>query len=106
MNRPIEIAWFERIIIASLALGALNSWLAWPQLLALGSPGFLISVQLFTFAVMLGLALLISRRRSNVAKWINIALAVVGFPFWLAQLLTGTLPGVPAISVLQCAAQL
>ena len=103
--RPTEITWFERIIIATLVLGALNSWLAWPQLVAMRGPAFLVTVQLFTFAVMLTLTLFVSRRRSNVAKWIGIALFVMGLPFWLQQVSAGSLPGSPIVSFIQVAAQ-
>ena len=105
MTRPTEIVWFERIIIATLVPGALNSWLAWPQLLAISGPTFLITVQLFTFALMMGLTLLISRRRSNVAKWIFTGLFVAGVPIVLRQALTGTLTGSLEISFIQAAAQ-
>ena len=105
MTRPTEIVWFERIIIATLALGALNSWLAWPQLVAMRGPAYVITVQLFAFAVMLGLTLLVSRRRSNVAKWISIAMFIIGLPFWVQQVSAGSLPGSLTISFVQVAAQ-
>lgn len=103
--RPTEIAWFERIVIATLVLGALNSWLAWPQLVALGGTAFLITVQVFTLGIILLLTLLISRRGSNVAKWISVALFVLGLPFSIQDLAAGTALGSPIISIAQLAAQ-
>jgi hypothetical protein len=105
MTRPAEIIWFERLIIATLILGELNTWLAWPQLVEKTGPAFIIMVQLFTVAIVLGLALLVSRRRSNIAKWISIALFALGSPFWLWQLLSGSLLGSPIISIIQVVGQ-
>ena len=105
MTRPMEVVWFKRMIVGALILGALNCWLAWPQLVALRGPGYLITVQLFTFAIILGLTLFISQRRSNVAKWISIALFVLGLPIWLLQLANGSLPGSLTISFFQVVAQ-
>ena len=105
MHRPREILWFERIILATLCLGALNSWLAWPQLVAMAGPTFVITVQLLTFGLMLGLTLLISRRRSNIAKWISVAMFLLGLPFWVQQMLSGTAPGSMSITWTQFALQ-
>jgi uncharacterized membrane protein len=105
MTRPKEIVWFERGIIASLFLGAINSWLAWPELVALGGMAFLITIQIFTFAIMIGLTLFVSRRRSNVAKWILVALFVIGTPMWLKNALAGLQPGSPLILFAQFAVQ-
>lgn len=105
MERPTEIIWFERIILGTLALGAFNSWLAWPQISAMRGPGFAISTQLFTFAVLLGLTLLISRRRSNVAKWISVAMFLVGLPFALIVEARGLAPGSTIIRIVQTIGQ-
>lgn len=105
MTRPSEIVWFERIIIATLVLGVFNSWIAWPQMAAMSSPAFVISIQLFTFAVMIGLTLLIVRRRSNVAKWVFIALYLIGLPMVAQQIMSGALSGSLAITFIQAVAQ-
>ena len=106
MQRPAEIVWFERIIIATLVLGALNSWLAWPQLVAMRGPVFLIAVQLFTIAFIMALTLFISRRRSNIAKWISFGLFVAGLFVVVRDGLAGLQPGSLAIGIIQAAAQL
>ena len=106
MTRPTEIVWFERIIIGTLFLGALNNWLAWPQLVAMRGPAFLIAVQLFTLAFIMGLTLFISRRRSNIAKWISVGLFVAGLFLMVRDGLAGLQSGSPAIGIIQAAAQL
>ena len=103
--RPTEVVWFERIIIGTLILGGVNTWIAWPQLVALRGPAFLVTVQLLTISVMLGLALLVSRRRSNIAKWISIALFVGGLPIWVQQVSSGALHGSLIVSFIQVVAQ-
>ena len=106
MKRPMEINWFERIILATLVLGVFNSWLNWPQLSAkLGNPALLIIAQLVTAAIILSLTLLTSRRRSNVAKWISIGMFVLGLPLWLRQVAGGLPTGSMIISWTQVVLQ-
>ena len=102
--RPDSIVWFERIMIATLLLGIVNSWLTWPELVSQASPGFVFAVQALVLITILGLTLLISRRRSRVAKWISIALFVVGLPVFLIQGLPAGVSG--AVSIIQLLAQL
>jgi hypothetical protein len=108
MGRPWEIVWFERIYLGTLALGAVQSWIAWPALVKMGGPVFVVTTQLLTFALIGGLTLLISRRRSNIAKWILIGLFIAGLPIFIRHLLDGQLVGgggSPVISITQLAAQ-
>lgn len=102
--RPDSIVWFERIIIVTLLLGIVNSWLIWPQLVSQASPAFVFAVQAMTLIMILGLTLLISHRRSRVAKWISIALFVVGLPTFFNQGLPAG--GSGAVSIIQILAQL
>ena len=97
--RPNSIVWFERIIIVTILLGIANSWLVWPQLISQASPAYVLTIQAITLGILLGLTLLISRRRSRVAKWISIALFVVGLPVFLNGGNPGGLSGV--ISIIQ-----
>jgi hypothetical protein len=106
MHRPSGVVWFERIIIATLVLGVLNSWLAWPQLVAMRGPTFALTVQALTLAVMLGLTLFVSRRRSNIAKWILIALTALGLPILFQQLTSGQLQGALLITLTQTVSQI
>ena len=106
MQRPSSIVWFERIMIATLVLGIINSWLIWPRLVALRGPAFAFTIDLFTLAVMLALTLFVSRRGSSIAKWILIALAVLGLPIFLKHLAAGELEGVPLITAIQTVGQI
>jgi hypothetical protein len=107
MGRPAEIKWFERIIAVTLLLGIIQSWLAWPQLVALRGPAFLLTTQLLTLAVLIGLTLAVSRRRSNIAKWIMIGLFVVGLPIVVKLASTELLTlGSPLIKWVQFVGQL
>lgn len=106
MQRPYEIVWFERIILGTLALGLLNSWLAWPQLFPMRGPAFLLTTQLLTLAIMLGLTFFIPRRRSNIAKWIMVGLFVVGLPIVFQQAFFGQLHGALLITLAQLIGQI
>jgi hypothetical protein len=87
--RPKSIIMFERLFLASLALGALNFLLGYEDLaqlaandpglrrLGLGS-GFLVGIVAASYAVYLLLWHLIARRASNMAKWILVLFAVLG----------------------------
>lgn len=104
--RPQSIVNFERLIFASLGLGVIQSYLAWDQLTQMGSAGFVLFVQLFVFLLMVGLTLLVSRRRSKIAMWISIALFALGLPWFIQMLLQGIMPGSAWISVAQTILQL
>ena len=106
MQRPAGIIWFERIMFGTLALGAIQSWLLWPSITSVAGPAFLLTVEAGVLAFFAGLTLLVSRRRSNIAKWILIALAVVGFPFTVTHYLQGRYLGVPLIGLIQSVGQL
>ena len=106
MQRPTEVQWFERIYIATLLLGVLQSWLAWPELVTLRGPVFLLITQFLTFGVMITLMLLTSRRRSSFAKWIMIGLFVVGMPMVVKQASEELLSANPLIAFIQVAGQL
>ncbi|MCA1197028.1 hypothetical protein K9B35_03535 [Sphingomonas sp. R647] len=82
-------------MLGSLALGIFNSWLRWPELLAVsqGRVGLVLATQLFTLILLSALYLWISRGRSVVGKWIAITLFVLGVPFSiLAHFQTGMSP--------------
>lgn len=102
--RPDSIVWFERIIIATLLLGIVRGWLDWPQLVSQASPTFVFAVLAIVLIISLGLTLLISRRRSHLAKWISIALFVAGLPTVFSQGFPAGVAG--AVSIIQLLAQL
>ena len=97
--RPASIVNFERVVLLSLALGVLSTFLTFDQMVAsaqgFGS-GFVIGEQAATIAVMLLLVYFISRKGSPVAKWIYVVLGVLGLIGGLSTfsqtLALGTLP--------------
>lgn len=106
MQRPASIIWFERIMFGTLALGAIQVWLLWPSIVNVAGPAFILTVEAVVLTFFAVLTLLVSRRRSNVAKWILIVLAVVGFPFTVRHYLQGLYIGVPLIGLIQSVGQL
>jgi len=83
--RPNSIVQFDRFYLGSLVLAVINSafsmkdTLSDPRIASSGlGLGFLVGVQVFSFALILLLWFFISRNASNVAKWILTVLTVVG----------------------------
>lgn len=87
--QPRSIALFSRIFLASLVLTAVLSVFDFPALKAalvrqdpgaasLGD-GVMVLVFGLALAVMLVLWFLIARQGSNIAKWVLVALTVIGF---------------------------
>ncbi len=71
--RPKSIVTFERVVLASLALSLLATWLGWESAATTAADaglgtGFLLSVQAVTVVVMLLLLYFIARKRSPIAK--------------------------------------
>ena len=89
--RPKNIIYFENLILASLFLGGVQSYLQWPMLIQKASIGFVLFIQLSVFAVFLTLTLLVSRRGSRIAMWISIALFVLGLPVYFSQISGGSI---------------
>lgn len=106
--RPWTIVDFERIMLGSLAAGLLVTWFYWDAMIAsqeaagnAQSIGVALFSVLFGFGLNIGLTLLISRRRSTIAKWIAIGLFVLGLPFTFGILMSNMSPVPPAITLLQ-----
>lgn len=87
--RPASINMFEKLFFISIALGALSLFLNFegqvaeiqsdPNLAALGAGGgFLIGILVFGLLINLLLWYFIARKASNVAKWIWVALTLLG----------------------------
>jgi hypothetical protein len=108
MDRPKQIVWFEWISFGSLVLGAVNTWLAWPELVAAmqGSIATLLTVQGSTVVLLSALYLWISRGRSNVGKWILTVLFIVGLPFTIMAHFAGPISSFGWVSLVQTMAQI
>jgi chromate transport protein ChrA len=82
MQRPVSIVNFERVVLASLALGIAGTFLARDVMLAeatkqgVGS-GFVFGVQAVMIAINLALLWFVARKASPVAKWIYVVLTAV-----------------------------
>lgn len=83
--RPNSIIQFDRFFLGSLALAGVNAVLSMQDTLAdprlarsgLGM-GFIVGIQVFSFALMLALWFFISRRAGNAARWILTVMTVLG----------------------------
>ena len=101
-EKPNHIKYFERAMLISLAPGVV--------ILALSSQGMGITAVLFQTIVLVILLiniLLISRKRSNIAKWVLIVIFFLGLPMYvplLSILLSAGFVGV--LSLLQLTVQL
>jgi predicted neutral ceramidase superfamily lipid hydrolase len=105
--RPPSIVNFARVVLLSLALGILGTWLSWDKVEAIvaasGSgmtTGTLIAIQAVTIALYLLLIWFIYAKGSPVAKWIYVVLCVLGLVVSLLgfrqTMAYGTLPAVLA----------
>lgn len=103
--RPASITYFERLILLSVALGVVQMAISWPETSRMASPGFTAFVSLVTFAVVIGLALLVSRARSKVAMWIWIIFLVLGTIPFVLLMAKGMVHGAAVIMVIQALAQ-
>ena len=87
--RPNSIVMFERLFLASLAVGALNFVLGYDKVMAaiandptfqragVGS-GLVIGLTAASYAVYLLLWHLIARKAANVAKWVLVVFSICG----------------------------
>jgi hypothetical protein len=77
--RPASIIWFERLYVASLLISLFTIGPVF-RAVGLGSlpPLTLMVIVLFAFGLPLLLALLTSRRRSNIAKWLFVIVVGLG----------------------------
>jgi len=88
--RPASIIRFDQLYLGAIALGIINTVLAYdstmaqleadPAIAAVGmaGPGVIIGLSAFSFFISLLLWYFISRRASTVAKWILVVLTVIG----------------------------
>lgn len=103
--RPHSITMFEKLFLASLVLGAINFFVSMPAMreqlaadpnaAAMVGDNFLIGVFIFSMLISLLLWYFISRRASNIAKWILVVFFVVGLVMLPGSL--GALPALPLI---------
>lgn len=85
---PRPIRWFERLALLSLAVGIPGSALSFRQTVAASgaSPAFVVTAQTAVFATLLLIVLAISRRGSNIARWLYVLLLVSGIAMMMPRL--------------------
>ena len=104
--RPKTIIAFEWISLSMLLVGIVHSIATWEESIAMSSPGFVITVQAFSIGVALALILWVSRGRSNVAKWINVALFVLGLPVMIVLFGSEQMTGSSLVTLAQTVIQM
>jgi hypothetical protein len=76
--RPESVKRFELLFFLSLGLGMTISVLTWRQTTQMAGAGFALTVQAAVLLILLGLVLLVSRKGSNIARWVLVTLFVIG----------------------------
>jgi hypothetical protein len=87
--RPGTILAFEWLFLASLASAVVRVGIAWSQSVMQGPIQLVLGVLFFSLVLNLTLVLFVSRRRSRIAKWILVALFLIGLTSYLRFLVTG-----------------
>lgn len=105
MKRPASIAAFERMFLASVAIGAAQTWLGWEELRERAGAGEVLALLGLTFATLVGLVLLVSVGRSRPAKWVLVILCAIGLPMIVASYERGSIVGSLPLALVQAALQ-
>ena len=103
--RPKTILAFEALFLASLAVGAVQSFAGWDSLATRGSAGEMLTLLALTFGTLSGLALLVSRGRSRAAKWVLVLLCLVGLPLFVRSWNSGSVVGLDWLALVQAGMQ-
>jgi len=83
---PRNVVRFERLIYVSLVIGLIAALADFSRLTSLGPILSIIAGNVAGLAAMVLLTWLIARRRKNWARWVLLALYVIGLPFVLGGL--------------------
>ena len=85
-QRPKEVEYFEILQFTVLFIGVVLSAMMYTSSIQLASPFYVLFLQFVTLLFLLWLIVMISRKRSNKAKWAYVILFAVGLPFSIPQL--------------------
>lgn len=84
--RPLAIIAFERLFLGTLVVGLIREYFDWDMIVDMTAAAdvthpvaLILGVQLLITVIIVGLVLLISRRRSKIAMWLIILLTIGGF---------------------------
>ena len=81
-----SIKLFEQLFIVSIVIGILANILTFSTVgLPAEATYMVVGIQILTFAIILSLVLLTSRKKSNIAKWLLVILFAIGLLAILAQ---------------------
>ena len=97
--RPKSVERFELLFLVSLGVGVVNSTLLWEQLAQMGGAEFTLIVQAVTLLIVLGMVLLVSRKGSNIARWVLVVFFVLGTIMYIPSM-AGMLAQNPVAAVL------
>ena len=86
LDMPKHIGLFEKLSLGSLLIGAVVATATYKQMSLVADPFFIALIQIIVLGTMLLLILLISRKRSKVAKWILVILWALGLVRYIPQL--------------------
>jgi hypothetical protein len=105
-RRPKAILWFECLSLGALALGIVESWLAWDQLVPLRAPDsrrffYFVTAPGLTLVVIATLTLRVSLGRSKIAMWLLVGLFVLTLPDAIMVMSGSLSPHSPALSGIQ-----
>jgi hypothetical protein len=86
--RPPSIVNFERVVVLSIVISVINTFIVWDRMMPIFAarglgPGVVLGLNVAIIALYGLLIWLISRRGSTVAKWIYIVLAGFGLVYGL-----------------------
>jgi len=104
--RPNSVIWFERLFLATLAIGVLQSAYGWNAAVAASSVALVLTVMIVTFALILGLVFLVSRKRSRIALAVLVLLFAIGLPGFYKIITSGPFFGVESVALLQTVMEL
>ena len=84
--RPKSIERFELLFFVSLGIGIVTSALGWDQISQMAGVLPTLAVQVLTLLIVLSLVLLVSRKRSNIARWVLVAFFVIGTVIYIPNM--------------------
>ncbi len=84
--RPASVRAFEALLLLSLGIGVAVTALSWEELTREAAPLTVLVFQALTVAILAGILVLVSRRGSNLARWVLTVLVVLGAAVYFPQM--------------------
>lgn len=102
---PEAVVVFERLFLVSIVVGIVQAVDGWNDLLDRAPATTIMTMLVLTLGTQVALVLLASRGRSNAAKWVLLAMLLIGLPLYLSSLKDGTIIGRGLLSLIQALLQ-